>query len=154
VELIPAENGLYELVGSNLNNFAMPLLRYRTYDLVELPEPGYQCPCGSSYRVIRNLVGRKPNYIMTPDGRMIGNAPSNILKGVDHILEVQFHQRTPDAIQLYVVPTPGYSTETRHKLIKNTQKYTSVQLQVEVIEVDHITRGPNGKFSNLISELV
>lgn len=155
VELIESSEhqGLFELVGTNLNNYAMPLLRYKTHDLVKMADPDFKCSCGSSFRVVETLIGRKPNYIVTPDERRIGNATANILKGMDEIIEAQFYQGSKDAIKLFVIPSPDYSPQVREKLVRQVKRYTSPLMAVEIVEVDHIERGPNGKFVSLVSDI-
>lgn len=155
VELIPSQNnpGYHELIGSNLNNYAMPLLRYKTNDLVKMEREDFQCPCGSHFRVVKELVGRKPSYIVTPENRYVGNATANILKGLDEVLEVQFYQDNKNSIKLSVVPSVTYSCKTRAQLEQKVKRYTSPHMQVEIEEVDTIERGPNGKFTTLISKI-
>lgn len=155
VELIPSlENpGYQELIGSNLNNYAMPLLRYKTNDLVKMEPKGFQCPCGSHFRVVKELIGRKPNYIVTPENRYIGNATANILKGLDEVLEVQFYQDSKESLKLIVVPNITYSAKTREQLEERVKRFTSPRMQVEIEEVEAIERGPNGKFVSLISKI-
>lgn len=49
VELLEGDDGLCELVGTTLNNPAMPLQRYRTGDRV-VPGDGRPCPAGACFR--------------------------------------------------------------------------------------------------------
>ncbi len=155
VELIPSDDhpGLFEIVGTQLHNRAMPLIRYRTHDLVEMADDDFACDCGSHFRVVKTLIGRKPNYIVTPSGAHIGNAPSNILKGFDEFIEAQFYQANPNSLTLYVVPTVNYTEKTRLRLVERMKHFTSPDMALNVVETDRIERGPNGKFISLISEV-
>lgn len=57
------------MVVTNLVNEVQPLIRYRMNDLVELGPP---CPCGSSFRTIRRVLGRNDDvlYLMGADGSL------------------------------------------------------------------------------------
>lgn len=54
-----------KIIGTNLNNYAMPLLRYETNDLAEILEG---TPfCNHTYQTIKNVAGRCNNVIKLKD---------------------------------------------------------------------------------------
>lgn len=70
VELLDTEEkNIKKIIGTNLNNFAMPLIRYDTGDLSEMSENG--CSCSRSSLVIKNVIGRHDSQIITPEGNKI-----------------------------------------------------------------------------------
>ena len=55
-----------KMIVTNLVNRAQPLIRYEMNDLVRL---GEKCPCGSNFRVIRQIIGRSDDILyFTGDG--------------------------------------------------------------------------------------
>lgn len=70
IELQPGSR-LAEIVGSSLHNHAMPLLRYRTHDLVEIGENAAACRCGRTLPIVKRIIGRDSDAIITPDGRAV-----------------------------------------------------------------------------------
>ena len=63
----PAEPGeTARIVLTDLNNSAMALLRYEIGDYGEL---GSMCGCGRGFPVLKNVLGRAYDAIVTPDGR-------------------------------------------------------------------------------------
>jgi phenylacetate-CoA ligase len=156
VELLAGnEEGSYELVGSHLHNYVMPLLRYRTQDFVYLkPDtPEYeQCDCGCCFRSLDRILGRSYGYLLTPEGYHIA-ITAQIPIGVDNVIETQFYQERPGEVVLKVLSNGRFCAVDRERLIQNTLKYTSPQMQVIVEEVDAIPRGPNGKFINVINKM-
>lgn len=55
-----------KMIVTNLVNRAQPLIRYEMNDLVRL---GEKCPCGSNFRVIRQIIGRSDDILyFTSDG--------------------------------------------------------------------------------------
>ena len=73
VEILPAADvppGVGEVVVTDLNNRAMPLIRYRLGDLASLDSR--ECPCGRGLPLMSDVVGRKlGQYVQTPIGRMV-----------------------------------------------------------------------------------
>jgi phenylacetate-CoA ligase len=65
-EIIESENGKKRLIGTNLHNLAMPLIRYDTGDLVEVDWE--TCSCSRSLPTVKNIIGRKDNNILTKEG--------------------------------------------------------------------------------------
>lgn len=63
------EKKIKKIIGTNLNNLAMPLIRYDTGDLAEITEQG--CSCGRSSQVIKNVIGRHDSQLITPEGNKI-----------------------------------------------------------------------------------
>jgi phenylacetate-CoA ligase len=55
-----------ELVITDLNNFAMPMVRYRVGDFGVL---GDGCSCNRGFPVLANIWGRAYDFVETPDGR-------------------------------------------------------------------------------------
>jgi phenylacetate-CoA ligase len=153
VELLPAEDG-YELTGTHLHNYVMPLLRYRTGDRVKLPPEGAHvfCPCGSAFRVADRIIGRTSGYLLTPEGYRV-SIINHIPRGVDNLIETQFYQERPGEVVIRVLTNGRFTTTDRSKLIQNTLEHTSPRMKVLVEEVAEIPRGPNGKFVTIVSNL-
>jgi phenylacetate-CoA ligase len=149
VEMVAGAHG-QELVGTHLFNYAMPLLRYRTFDYVE-PEIGY-CECGSAFRIVGNILGRNYSYILTPEGYQI-SITNHIPRGVDNLIETQFRQENPGEVVLLVVTNGRFTEADKALLINNTLEHTSPKMRVSVREVDAIPRGANGKFVNIVNKI-
>lgn len=156
VELLPSqEDDSFELVGTQLFNLVMPLLRYRTQDFVYMEKPGWPdvpCVCGSYFRQVDRILGRAYGYLLTPEGYHIA-ITTHIPVGVENVIETQFYQERQGEVVLNVL-TNGCFTETdRARLVLNTQKHTSPHMKVIVKEVSSIPRGPNGKFINIVNKM-
>ncbi len=149
VETIPCEQG-YELVGTHLHNYVMPLIRYRTQDFIELHQGN--CRCGSHFRTVKQILGRTYNYLQTPEGNRI-SITNHIPRGVENLIETQFYQDQPGEVVLNILTNGRFTEKDKAKLIKNTLSHTSPKMKVIVREVKDIPRGPNGKFINIINKL-
>lgn len=148
-ELIDAGDGAAELVGTSLNNAAMPLVRYRTGDTVI---PGdTPCACGRVFPTVKAIVGRREKTVTLPDGRVVARL-DRIFQGHDrHLLEGQVRYRGASRFVLRVVATDGFTAADEAALIhKFLLRVPGVQVAVE--RVGAIPRGPNGKFEFIAVE--
>ncbi|MGH7415893.1 MAG: phenylacetate--CoA ligase family protein, partial [Candidatus Rokuibacteriota bacterium] len=70
VEILnPDADGRGEIVLTNFDSFAFPIVRYRTGDVGSLdPTP---CACGRALPKLRHLEGRTTDFLVTPSGRVI-----------------------------------------------------------------------------------
>ena len=143
VELLDAGNGTCELVGTTLNNAAMPLQRYRTGDAV-VPG-GEPCPCGRVFPTVKAVIGRQEKIITLPDGRIIARL-DRIFQGHDrNLVEGQVLYRGEGRFTLRVVTADGFSAADEAALVDKFLLRVP-DVQVSVAKVAAIPRGPNGKF--------
>lgn len=146
-ELIKEENDIYQVCGTHLYNYAMPLLRYKTGDFV-IPRKS-QCSCGRYFREIENIQGRTIYYILTPENNKIVNF-GVITGNINNIIESQYVQETRHDLVINAVTTKDFNKRDEEKLIQNVLHYTSKEFNVTVKQVDSIPRSPGGKFINVI----
>ncbi len=153
MELIPSQGDTFEIVGTGLHNFTMPLLRYRTGDLAEISNG---CPvCGSPHQRITGLVGRNGDMVLTPERRII--SPSLIdysFNNLPEIREGQIVQEDLKTIRVKVVPWDRLSDATRDRLITEIESYLqSPTMTVSIEIVDHIPQTLAGKRPIVVSRL-
>ncbi len=97
------------VIGTDLWNTAMPMIRYDQGDLAEW-EDGDQCPCGSGFRRIKHLHGRADQAFFSRINGII--APASLLDAVEETLcsphsnvrEFRVIQEDLDRIRLLYVP--------------------------------------------------
>lgn len=86
----PGQSGL--VVTTDLNNLAMPRLRYLLGDTATLsPETG--CPCGVTLPMLQSLDGREDAIFQLPDGKLVhGNFVNQLSRKYGTILQFQLVQ--------------------------------------------------------------
>jgi phenylacetate-CoA ligase len=149
VEMLPAGDELYELVGTGFNNQSMPLIRYRSGDLVRPAPAGERCACGRSFPLIEEIVGRADDSIKLPNGRSIGRL-DHLFKGVEGVLEAQIRQDRLDTLAMLVVPSPGFGDDTRRTLRANARHRLGDEISLDIRLVDSIPRTASGKFKGVV----
>ena len=63
------ENGEGEIIATSLYNYAMPFIRYDTGDLGHIIDD--DCGCGKPYKLLKELVGRSVDILVTPEGKNV-----------------------------------------------------------------------------------
>lgn len=140
---------VFELVGTSLNNLAMPLVHYRTGDTIV---PGNEaCACGRVFPTVQSVLGRQEKVITLPDGRMIGRL-DRVFQGHDrHLVEGQVSYRGNGRFLLRVVTTEGWREADAEAMVaKFLLRVPGVEVTVQ--QVDAIPRGRNGKFEFVVVE--
>ncbi len=141
------------IVGTQLENYCMPLIRYDTGDLGCITRE--KCPCGRSHIRIKELFGRKDDIIVTPDGKKIGcgnmNQPMKYL--YDELLETQFIQKAKDTLIVKFVPTDKYTPETEKTFEKHIRDQVGNSIKIQFQKVSEIPKTQRGKHRLIISEI-
>jgi len=140
-----------ELLVTGLAQDAPPFLRYRIGDVgTRAKKP---CPCGRPGDVFLNIDGRIEDYVVTPDGRLIGRL-DHIFKEQLDVAEAQVLQETPKSIEVHLVPRENYTEASERRLLEEFRSRVGEEIEIKVRLVDSIPREPNGKFRAVKSNAV
>ena len=150
-EVIETQYGM-EIVGTHLHNYIMPLIRYRTGDIVNLSDK--KCDCGRHFPVVSNIQGRVVNYILTPEGnRFALTLLCYCFDDVSDIYETQFVQHNKNELMVNIVKGQGFVEGDKDKMINSIKNHISPNLKVVINEMKEIPRGPSGKFQLLVNSI-
>lgn len=141
-----------EIVVTSFCQWKTPLIRYRTGDMVRLPDdPQAPCPCGRAFPMAAELLGRVEDQVLTRDGRRLGMFPYRTLKHVGGLREAQIVQTGFESFRLVLVPDGTCPLAEIHR--DAAAIFSSVigyEVQVELKAVPAVARGPNGKLRALV----
>ncbi len=153
MELVPARDGEWEIVGTSLRNLGMPFIRYKTGDLAVPGET--PCPCGRHHPVISQIKGREGDIIVTPERRIIAPvAMDYAFYHLEEIREAQIVQEDINTLRIKVVSWEELSQATKEALLKEIDSYLqSPTMHVILEQVDEIPRTPRGKKPFIISHI-
>lgn len=144
VELLPAEDGHAEIVGTPLHNWGFPLLRYRTGDLVD-PAPSGPCPCGRAFPRLGAVAGRSEDAFVAADGRLIP-LPSTVIDDLAGVDEAQIAQLAPGRFEVRIVPGRGFDADVnRAQVLRNIERLIGPGQDVAIRRMDRIPRSSAGK---------
>jgi phenylacetate-CoA ligase len=138
-----------ELVGTGFLNTAMPLLRYRSGDLVV--RSNNACSCGRCFPVIKKIYGRNNDSIITPDGRRI--TVLEIFNNISSIEQIQIVQESKTKIVINVVPKRSFNVLDKKEILVNLHKILGFEMEFNFKIIDRIPGGPHGKFRMIVSKI-
>lgn len=145
-----------KIVATCLTNFAMPFLRYEIGDYAR-PKEGV-CSCGRGFPLMEMDIGRTADSFVTPQGGTVyGTFFIRQMYGQDRVRSFQFHQVTPELINLYVVRGEGFGDEDAERLAAIeaiVRKHLATEMRVVVTFVDEIPKTGGGKHRFIVSDLV
>jgi phenylacetate-CoA ligase len=153
VEFVPleSEGNLYKIVGTNWTNTAFPLIRYETGDIASISSE--LCSCGRSGRIVKDIDGRKEDFIQLPSGAMIGRL-DHIFKDLVHIREAQIYQIDPSSVTFRIVKGHEYDESGTEKLLYNEAvRRLGTEIKILFEYVQSIDKTPSGKLRFVISDL-
>ena len=140
-----------EVTVTNLENHAMPFIRYGLEDIGILL--GGVCPCGNGAPRMRLTEGRMKDRIWLPDGRMVpATVPIEVLRFVPGLRQFQIIQEAHDRIVVQIIPGRGIA-KTVPDVIKQQLTPILGDVMIEVREVDHIPRVKSGKLRQFLSKI-
>ena len=149
VELIPfdSENPkLRKVIGTNFANYAFPLLRYDTGDVVTVEDNN-----GSLY--ISKIDGRESEYLTLPNGQKIGVTfldNFEMLKGVN---AVQLYQPELDKLIIRIESLNKFSADIESTILNELKTRLSCNINIIFEYHDKIERTKSGKLRLLISDV-
>ena len=146
------ENGEGEIIATSLYNYAMPFIRYDTGDVGHIIDDS--CGCGRPYKLLKELVGRSVDILVTPEGKNVHGWFFLYIfwKYCEGIKEYQVTQEKLDKIVIKIVPEDDFE-ETQLKKIREIIKTKSKNWDIEFKYVDKIERTETAKYKFIINNL-
>jgi phenylacetate-CoA ligase len=138
---------LYEIVGTNFWNSLMPLVRYRTGDLIRLPASWGETELAElalGLRTFRGILGREQDLMVCPTGVRLTGLDS-IPNDVQHVLRIQIVQETIDSARIRVLPADGFDDSDAARLLENVRAKLPASMKIGLEIAQTLERTPRGK---------
>lgn len=148
-----------ELIGTGFLNYATPMIRYRTTDIVSLPTSSKCEKCGRSYYpVFKNVEGRIEDFIITPKGALISPATiTHPFKDLKTVVDSQVIQTDLNTVVVRAVPLKDVAQDIIRKelsmLCEDISAIFGGEIKVSWEIVDQIERLKSGKYKWIVSKL-
>ncbi|MGD1879901.1 MAG: phenylacetate--CoA ligase family protein [Kiloniellaceae bacterium] len=153
----PGQSG--RIVVTALKNLAMPLLRYDTDDVAEVPEG--PCPCGRILPSFGKVVGRYSRIAYLPEGTLgyVGALRTVLEEMPEELLhdlrQFQVHQFRDGRFELRLRTTATLPPEVGTRVDAAWRAATGGRdLPLKIVEVDEIARPPGGKYQDFTSDFM
>lgn len=142
----PGETG--EIVITELNNRAMPLIRYRMGDFGYIQADG--CACGRTLRVLGGVHGRAYDSIVNREGRrfhgeFVMYVFEEIKAATGGIRQFQVTQDDYDSFSISIVPDDGYGAHIEDAITARVREFFDRDARISFQIVESIDRERSGK---------
>jgi phenylacetate-CoA ligase len=135
-----------------LTNYAMPLIRYDIGDVGILTE-GF-CPCGRSALLVKKLLGRSSDFVVSPSGRLIhGEYFTHAFYGHRGIRQFQFVQETATLYLVRIVKSADFEPSSLEAVKHETELVLGQNAEIRFEFVENIPSAPSGKWRFTISNV-
>lgn len=153
VELIrdaafPNDDAVRRIVGTSVDNWHMPFIRYDTGDLATVAADASERAPG---RAVLEIDGRREDYVVLADGTMIGRT-DHIFKELTFVREAQIRQRRPGAIAIHLVPRGPWGTEQETRLRAEVAARLRDDTTLEIVIEERLPRTDAGKLRLVVRE--
>ncbi|MFC1846942.1 phenylacetate--CoA ligase family protein [Chloroflexota bacterium] len=155
--IVTGEDGMGEIIATGLNNFACPIIRYRTMDLA-VPSSA-KCECGRNYPLLERIEGRLQDLVVTRDNRLVTltalilGQSSFPIGAFSRIKQMQLVQEKKGEVTVKIVKGHSYSTADEGEILSKIQAGVGGGLDINFTYVDQIPRTKGGKYRYLIQKL-
>lgn len=141
----PEETG--HIVVTDLDNYLMPLIRYKFGDLGHYYAA--PCSCGRGFPLMGEIDGRARDLFSLKNGRKISPAKiAAVLQDEPAVQLFQVGQKSSGSITVHIIPYGGILPKGAAETITTRLKeLLGIQESITVTATDHINLEPNGKCS-------
>lgn len=138
-----------EVVVTQLNCTALPLIRYRIGDLTSFQAS--RCSCGRHLRTIGKVQGRLATTLRSRDGRVLNNVVlSAILGPYQQIKRYQVKQVSPDDLLISVVPAKSWTPDIGEAVLRDLRSRLGDHFRYQLVLCDDIPLTAQGKFHVIV----
>jgi phenylacetate-CoA ligase len=128
---------------TGLHSYAMPLIRYEIGDYAEWGEP---CDCGITLPVIRQIWGRKRNFVHLPHGGVrLARLAGEHWRGIAPIREYRLVQYLDYSIDAFVRCDEPLTRDQEERITGMIQRVLGYPFDILVRRSQKIDWGPNWK---------
>ena len=144
-----------EIVGTSLNNLAMPFIRYRTGDR-GVYDSFDTCACGRNHRRIKNVTGRQQDYVYTQDGKAIPVTAivfGQHLQSFARIGGMQLFQDAPGELTVRIVKSSGYTEADEQEIREKMEGAVDQTIRVRFEYLPRLPVTASGKTPFVIQKV-
>lgn len=146
----PGEDG--EIIVTQLDNYAMPFIRYRTEDVGQLRAGA--CECGRGLELMQVVQGRSNDFIITPHGRRIHSSAVHAMLRIEPgVVKFQIHQSADKSVKIMLVTDGQFGEGAGERIRQRMLERLGTDGEASVEYCKDIPPSKSGKYRYVISEL-
>lgn len=139
-----------EIVVTHMRTRDFPFIRYRTGDIGAIGTT--PCACGRGLPILEKIEGRTTDFIYAEDGTaMHGLALIYHVREVEGVRNFKIEQMTRSHTKLYLQTDACFTPQSSEQIRVNFKKRLGENVNVEILNVDHIPAEKSGKYRYVVS---
>jgi phenylacetate-CoA ligase len=150
----PAKPGeIGEVVITDLNNFSVPMIRYRIGDLATAVDESRPCACGRGLSRIGRIEGRTGAIVHCANGAWIpGTFFAHFFKDYEYaIRHFQIRQDTRGSFVLQIVKNRQFTDAEFEQILCELRRFVGEETEIHIEFVEEIPLVKTGKRSPVVS---
>lgn len=140
-----------EIFVTDLQNYAMPLIRYKIGDICTFTNDF--CSCGRKLPLLRSIEGREINFIVLPNGQTISPYEVVHIMSQPMISKFRIVQENKNLVVIRVVKGYGFNSDSEKEILKRFKMLLEEEMEIRIQYVDTIPREKSGKQFCVISKV-
>lgn len=138
---------------TDLRNRGMPFIRYEVGDRALWHDR--PCSCGRTYPLLRGVMGRVADYLVTPHGELVSgiSLTENFATLIAGVQQVQIVQDERTHLLIRVVPGAEFEAQGRQETAELVRQRFGPEMTFEIELVERIPQEPSGKYRFTICRL-
>ena len=150
-EVKPGEIG--EVVVTRLDNYLMPLIRYKMGDLAVKADPEKKCKCGREFPILEEIIGRDTDIVHTPGGKvLIVHFFTGIFEYYKEIEQFQVVQKNTGPLEIRYIPDMNFNESVLDKIKDEMYEKANEKFPFKYVRVDEIKPSSSGKPQIVVQE--
>lgn len=137
------DNTICEIIGTNLSNSAMPLIRYCTEDNVEIDSQGN----------ILSIIGRTQDFLVNSEKELVPCIAHTQPATLKNVINFQYYQSKIGEIEYRIVVNEKFDYTDEKEIYNDLNHIFSGKIHLKIVVQEQIDRLPSGKQKRLIQEL-
>ncbi len=147
-----ATNGRVPAIITDLDNFAMPFIRYELGDVLNFK--GASCSCGRGLSTVAKVEGRTHDFLTATDGRPIaGEFVPHLFQKVRGFDRYFIHQVSESEIVVSIVSNEKYSAIEVDELTRLMKEHLGQDMEIRFESVEQIDLSSTGKLHFIKSDV-
>jgi phenylacetate-CoA ligase len=136
--------GQGELIATNLGRAGMPLIRYRTGDLVQLDEA--PCRCGRTFaRLSGGILGRADDMVVVRGVNIFPSAVEGVLREFPEVSEFRIEafsnsERSMTELRVLIEALPGANAQLAERVSTRLSERLLLRVPCELVETGSLPR--------------
>lgn len=149
----PVKDGIDgEIIVTNLNNYSMPLIRYKIGDTGTMATQ--VCSCGRGFPMLKDITGRVFSHFVKKDGGVVhGQFFVGLLFFKPWVKEFKVIQRKHDLIEILVASVSSPDENDIAEITVKIKQVMGDDCQVKFTFVDDVPPSSSGKYLYTVSEV-